>query len=223
MKLERRILRENALGLTLLGAFLFSLAGQIAFGWVAYNEELQLDGDAAVALGPYLGSGHFLEALFENWESEFLQMGLFVWLSAMLVQKGSAESKPVEEPAESDADPRERQQDPDAPWPVRRGGWILWLYERSLAIAFLSLFVASFALHAWGGQQLENEQRAEHGLPPLGLVQFVGSSQFWFESFQNWQSEFLAIFSIVVLTIVLRQRGSPQSKPVASPHAETGT
>jgi hypothetical protein len=217
-----RVLQDNALSLVLFAFFIISVAGQIGFGLSAYNREQLERGDQAVSLGAYLVSGHFLEALFENWESEFLQMGMFVWLSSRLVQKGSAESNPIDEPAESAEDPREKQHERGVPWPVRRGGWVLWLYERSLAIAFALLFVVSFALHAYGGLLLQNEERMREGLPPESALEFVVSSQFWYESFQNWQSEFLSVFAVVVFTIFLRQRGSPQSKPVAAPHFETG-
>lgn len=216
------VLRENGLSLVLLGLFLVAAVGQIAFGMGAYNEERVEEGRAAVTLLTYLTSGHFLEALFENWESEFLQMGVFVLLSAALVQKGSAESKPLDEAFEGDEDPRAHRSDEGVPWPVRRGGWVLWLYERSLATAFAVLFLLSFVLHAIGGLMQSNEERMTRGLPGQSLFDFVTSSQFWFESFQNWQSEFLAVFSIVVLTIFLRHRGSPQSKPVAAPHSKTG-
>jgi len=218
----RQILRDNGLALVLGLLFLASALGQIACGLAAYNEARAEWGKAAVSLATYLQSGHFVEALFENWESEFLQMGLFVWLSARLVQKGSAESKPMDEPFEGDEDPRAHRDDPDAPGPVRRGGWLLWMYERSLVFAFSSLFLLSFALHAFGGLKLENEERLAHSLAPQSLGEFLYSSEFWFQSFQNWQSEFLAILAIVVFTIFLRQRGSPQSKAVAAPHSETG-
>jgi hypothetical protein len=217
-----RLLRENALSLVLLGIFAVSMVGQVVFGRLAYNSEREQWGEPAVTLAAYLTSGHFAEALFENWESEFLQMGVFVWLSARLVQKGSAESRSIDEENESDEDPRQRRHAPEVPWPVRRGGWMLWFYERSLGITFAVCFLLSFLLHARGGQLLENEELLRHGQPPQSYLEFVGSSQFWFESFQNWQSEFLAILSIVVLTIFLRQRGSPQSKPVAARHSETG-
>ena len=217
------ILRENGLSVVLLGLFLVTAVGQVAFGLGAYNEERVEEGRATVTVLTYLTSGHFLEALFENWESEFLQMGLFVLLSAALIQKGSAESKPMEEGFEGDEDPREHRNDEGAPWPVRRGGWVLWIYERSLAAAFAALFLLSWVLHAFGGLMQNNEERSMRGLPSQGLFEFVASSQFWFESFQNWQSEFLAVLSIVVLTIFLRHRGSPQSKPVAAPHAKTGS
>jgi len=201
--------------------FLASAAAQIGFGRAAYNDERARDGFAAVGLGTYLTSGHFLEALFENWESEFLQMGLFIVLSVKLRQKGSAESKALDETDQSDEDPRLHAKDPEAPWPVRKGGALLVLYENSLAIAFFSLFTGSFVLHAVGGFFKTNEENLAAGRPAATLGDYWTSSQFWFESFQNWQSEFLAVLAIVVLTIFLRQRGSPQSKPVAAPHADT--
>lgn len=219
----RSLVRENALSLVLMVLFGLSVLGQMWFGLSAYNEEQLQRGESAVSLSEYLGRGHFLEALFENWESEFLQMGIFVWLSARLSQKGSAESRPLDESVESDEDPRAHHGDADAPWPVRQGGVWLWIYERSLAFTFALLFLASFVLHAWGGVRLENEERVALGLAEQELRDFVLSSQFWFESFQNWQSEFLSMFAIVVFTIFLRQRGSPQSKPVAAPHSETGS
>ena len=213
--------RENGLSIALTALFLLSIAAQIGFGLGAYNDERLGDGLPAVTIGPYLVSGHFLEALFENWESEFLQMGLFIVLSVKLRQKGSAESKPFE-PSENDEDPRAHANDPEAPWPVRRGGLILVIYENSLAIAFSLLFLFSFAMHAVGGLMKLNEENLTHGRPIASFWQYSTSEQFWFESFQNWQSEFLSVLAIVVLTIFLRQRGSPQSKPVAAPHAETG-
>lgn len=159
----------------------------------------------------------------ENWESEFLQMGLYVALTIFLYQKGSSESKDPDKQAEVDRDPRKSRNKKDAPWPVRKGGWVLSIYEHSLTLAFLILFLISFSLHALGGQRLFNEERQLEGEPPLSYFEFLGTSRFWFESFQNWQSEFLAIFAMVVLSIWLRQRGSPESKPVDAPHSETGS
>ena len=217
-----RVWKNNALSIVLSALFLGAVALQIYFGHAVYNEERQEMRRDAVSLATYLTSGHFIEALFENWESEFLQMGAFILLAVKLRQKGSTESRPFDEPCESDEDPRPHRSDPEAPWPVRRGGWILRVYEHSLSLAFFGLFVLSFALHAVGGRIQNNEQLTAHGKPAQSLLEFIGSSQFWFESFQNWQSEFLAIVSVVVFTIFLRERGSPQSKPVAAPHSETG-
>lgn len=220
--LVRRVWNDNALSIVLVALFLGFAALQVHFGRAVYNEQRQEQGRALVSLSGYLTSGHFVEALFENWESEFLQMGAFILLAVKLRQKGSTESRPFDEPCESDEDPRLHRHEPDAPWPVRRGGWLLRVYEHSLSLAFFALFAVSFGCHALGGRIQNNEELTAHGKPAQGLLEFLGSSQFWFESFQNWQSEFLAIASVVVLSVFLRERGSPQSKPVAAPHSDTG-
>jgi hypothetical protein len=148
---------------------------------------------------------------------------MYVVLTAFLYQRGSSESKPVGEPAPQDEDPREKRDDPKAPWPVHRGGWVLRLYENSLSILFAVLFVASIAVHAVSGAAAYSSEELQHGGEPVSVWQYLASSQFWFESFQNWQSEFLAVAVIVGASVYLRQRGSPESKPVAEPHVETGT
>jgi hypothetical protein len=175
-----------------------------------------------VGFAHYLASPHFLEAVFENWESEFLQMAAYVILTIFLFQRGSSESKDPDHREAVDEDPR-TSTSPDVPAVVRRGGWRLALYEHSLSIALVLLFAVSFVGHAWAGLAHYNEDRLAHGDAAVGLAAYVGSARFWFESLQNWQSEFLAVLSIVVLSIFLRQRGSPESKPVAAPHFETGT
>jgi Domain of unknown function (DUF6766) len=216
----RRFLVNNGLSLVLFGLFLFSLAGQAAAGHRRFNEEQREHGAAPVDLPTYLTSGHFVEAIFENWESEFLQMAAFVLLTIVLRQKGSSESKPVDEKDERAG--AQRGPSSRSPWPVRRGGLALRLYEHSLSLVLVLLFLASFALHAHGGAAEENRERAFRGEPPLTAAAYVATPRFWFESFQNWQSEFLAIALVVLLSIFLRQRGSPESKPVDSPHKETG-
>lgn len=205
------LLRNNGLTIAMATLFTASCAGQVLTGHAVHNEELVKDGAAPLALAAYLGSGHFIEAIFENWESEFLQMGVFVLLTKWLRQKGSSESKKLEGTEEVDEDPRKHRHAKDAPWPVRRGGAILFLYERSLSTALFLLFMVSAALHAVGGAR-------DQGVP---FAQYVTSAKFWFESFQNWQSEFLSVGAIIVLSIFLRERGSSQSKPVHKPHAET--
>ena len=163
-----------------------------------------------------------MEATFENWESEYLQIGVYVLFTAFLYQRGSAESKDPDKREAVDEDPRQHLRDPEAPWPVRRGGVALKLYEHSLSLALFLLFLASFALHAWGGAREYSEERVAHGGEAVSTLGFVRMSRFWFESFQNWQSEFLAVASLAWLSIFLRQRGSPESKPVAALHGETG-
>jgi hypothetical protein len=217
----RRIFRENGLSIALFGLFFVSVVGgQSITGYHVEKEERQQHGRAQTTYAEYIRSPHFLEATMENWESEFLQMFVFVLLSVFLVQKGSAESKKLEK-EEVDEDPRRFHARRGAPWPVRRGGLWLKLYENSLSIAFGLLFLLTFWLHSVGGAGAYNQDQLEHGGRTVSTLGYIGTSRFWFESFQNWQSEFLALGSMVVLTIFLRQRGSPQSKPVHAPHSQT--
>ena len=219
----RRFFRNNGLTVVMLALFLFALAGQIATGRHEYNDDQTEHGQPAVGLGEYLTTGHFVEATFENWESEFLQMACYVLLTVFLFQKGSSESKDPDKDAEEvDRDPRLARDKADAPGPVRRGGLALKLYENSLFLAFALLFLLTFALHAAGGHIEYSEEQQAHGRPEVSLFGYLASSRFWFESFQNWQSEFLSVAAIVLLSIWLRQRGSPESKPVDAPHSETG-
>ena len=210
--------RDNGLSLVLAGLMLGSIAGQIATGMRVYNQERAEYGQLALSTGGYLRSGHFVSATFENWESEFLQMGMYVLLTVVLRQRGSAESRPMSHEQE---DPRIEKG--PKPWPVRAGGAWKALYGHSLAIAFGLMFAVSFALHLYGSWRMEQAERAMRGEAAMPLATYLQAPQFWFESFQNWQSEFLAVLAIVVLSIWLRQKDSPQSKPVEAPHAQTGT
>ncbi len=219
----RRILRDNGLSLTLLALFIVFLIGQALTGQRHYNDEQLKHGQEPVTLTEYVSTGEFLEATAENWESEFLQMAAYVLLTVFLFQRGSSESKKIGEPEPVDRDPRRFRNKPNVPWPVRRGGWILKLYSNSLALAFLLLFLVSFILHAFAGTAAYNEEQLAHGGQAVSVLDYASSSQFWFESFQNWQSEFLAIAAMVVLSIFLRQRGSPESKPVDASHDQTGS
>ena len=219
----RRFLWENGLSIVVLLLFAGTLLGQVATGLVAYNEEQREHGQEPAGLAEYLTTGHFIEVTAENWESEFLQMGMFVLLTVFLRQKGSAESKKPDGEEDVDEDPREHADDPDAPWPVRRGGLVLTLYKNSLCLAFLALFLVSFFLHAYGGAREYSEEQASHGKSPVSTIQYLGTARFWFESLQNWQSEFLSIAAMVILSIYLRQHGSPESKPVAHPNWKTGS
>jgi hypothetical protein len=215
---RRKLLRDNALSIVMFGAFLMFWAGQAFTGWLHHNEERSEHDQPALTLRRYLGSGDFLESTAENWESEFFQMAAFVFLSAFLVQRGSAESKDPEGPEENIARSKRR----NSPCPVRKGGWRQQLYSQSLGLAFAGLFLVSFAAHALGGLRKQNEEALMHGRPTETLGEYLGSATFWFQSFQNWQSEFLSVGAIVVLSIFLRQKGSPESKPVAAPHLQTG-
>lgn len=216
-----RLLRDNALTVAMLGAFVIFLVLQSVFGWQVHNEELAEYGAAPLSWWAYLGTGHFAEAVFENWESEFLQMGGYVLLTAYLVQKGSAESKPEDQTDRPDDDRRHATS--ASPWPVRAGGLPLVVYRNSLSIALFMIFAGSFLGHLFGGVAAYNEEQAlQSGAAPISAWQFLGTSDFWFQSMQNWQSEFLAVGVLILLSIVLRQHASPESKPVTAAHAQTG-
>ncbi len=196
--------------------------GQSLVGRLEYNQEQQAHGGPAVGYLSYLGSPHFLESVAENWESEFLQIFCYVIFTALLFQRGSAESKKLDGPEAVDRDPTSARARTDAPGPVRRGGLALRLYQHSISIAFLVLFLISFGLHAAGGAREYSADQAAHGEDGVSTPAYLGTARLWFESLQNWQSEFLALVAMVVLSIFLRQRGSPESKPVDAPHRETG-
>ena len=213
-------LRNNGLCICFLALFIAALIGQTIFGFEEHNKELIEEGSIAINLSAYLISGHFIQSTFENWESEFLQMALFVVCTIFLMQKGSSESKDLDKEEEVDREPSPTRK--DAPWPVKKGGWILILYKHSLTIALLLLFVISFILHFYGSLKDENEKLSLKGLPLESVSDYMVDSRFWFESFQNWQSEFLSVFAIILLSVYLRQMGSPQSKPVDAPNMETG-
>ena len=214
--------RDRGLTLVLMVFFALFLAGQLGTGLAESNNARRAHGEAPIAMRAYLLTGHPWEAIFENWESEFLQMAVFVLLTTVLIQKGSPESRRQKVKELVDVDPRDFATDPHAPWPVRRGGWVLRLYEHSLGLAFVLLFVLSWIGHAVGGFLEFADDRAAHGAPSPAFVDYLSSSRFWFESFQNWQSEFLAIAAMAWLAVYLRQRWSPESKPVHTPHDETG-
>ena len=216
----KRFLKNNGLSLVFLVLFMISLAGQSVTGLQQHNEEIVKKGGEALSMTAYLMSGHFLQSTFENWESEFLQMALFMILSIFLYQKGSSESKDPDKKEEVDREPDPRKK--NAPWPVRKGGLALAIYKHSLCYALSLLFLVSFVAHWYGSLKDYNEERLLEGKPTETAIAYLGNSRFWFESFQNWQSEFLSIFSIIVLSIFLREQGSPQSKPVDAPDDETG-
>jgi hypothetical protein len=218
----RKWSKEHGLLLANVGLFLVFFGGMILSGASSYSDDQLAHGEPAVTIAEYLGTGAFVEATFENWESEFLQMGMYVILTVFLFQKGSSESKPMGRDAPQDQDPRDATIKDSTPWPVKRGGVVLKLYEHSLSIMFLLLFLASFALHAIGGADDYNSEQESHGQPTVTVLGYLATSRFWFESFQNWQSEFLAVAVLVGTSVYLREKGSPESKPVAEPHYETG-
>ncbi|MCX8530832.1 DUF6766 family protein [Chryseobacterium luquanense] len=217
-KIKTGFFYRNSLGIVLLCMMILCLIGQFFTGFNVENKELAEHGQSTLSFNKYFKSGHFIQATFENWESEFLQMVIYVLLTISLRQKGSSESKSLTEPENVD---REPQPNPNAPWPVRKGGIYLKIYQHSLSIAFVILFFISFVLHFYGSLKDENTEKLMKNEPLLNWYDYLSESRFWFESLQNWQSEFLAVFSLVVLSIWLREKGSPESKPVDMPHNET--
>jgi hypothetical protein len=210
----KKFIRNNSLTIAFLLLFFLSLCFQIGAGFK--------DGAAPVPFSQYLTSGHLISSTFENWESEFLQMALFVILTIFLFQKGSSESKDPDSKEQEEVDKEPDPNKKDAPWPVKRGGVWLSLYKHSLTISLLLLFLLSFAIHFYGSLKDENEELLLKHEPPETAASYFTNARFWFESMQNWQSEFLSVFAIVMLSVYLRQKGSPQSKPVDAPHMETG-
>ena len=208
----KRLLRDNGLTLVLLAMFFASAAGMLLAGQAAHNEELAEHRQPALGLIAYMASGDFLSALFENWESEFLQMAAYVLLTAMLFQRGSAESRDPDSPG---------RPDDVLAWRGRFPA-LAWLYGHSLGLMLALLFVASFVLHWWYSMETANEEAIRHGMEPSSFASYLTDAQLWFESFQNWQSEFLSTAVLVVLSIFLRQKGSPESKPVAAANSKTG-
>lgn len=214
---RKSFLYRNSLSIIFILFFLGALWAQAYFGWKEHNQEISEYNAPPLTLMTYLTSGHFMAATFENFQSEFLQMALYVILTIFLRQIGSAESKAIDKEEEVD---REPMPGPHAPSPVNKGGWRLAVYKHSLSIAFIMLFVLSWLGHLYGSFKEYNVEQHLNKLPQITINQFLKEPIFWFETFQNWQSEFLSVASIVVLTIFLRQKGSPESKPVDTPHLE---
>jgi hypothetical protein len=215
--------RTNSLSLVCFGLAAIFIVGLLFTGFRNNNDDQRAHGQPELSLGEYATSGSFWEALTENWESEYLQMAAYVVLTVFLIQRGSSESKdPAKRAEDFDRDPRDADKRRNVPRPVRRGGLCLRLYENSLFLVFLFLFLVSLALHAVTGSRDFSSEREAHGESRVSAVEYVQSSRFWFESFQNWQSEFLAVAVIVWASVYLRQRGSPESKPVAESHHDTG-
>lgn len=217
----KKFWKNNSLSIVLITLFLAFTAGQTIMGYQVNNTELEEHNQPTISLGAYLGSGHFGEAIFENWESEFLQMASYVILTVFLIQRGSAESKNPDKLNAIDQGANKKTITKDSPWPVRKGGLWLKIYRNSLFLAFLLLFLMSFTLHAVEGSRENCSEGVMHGQGCETFLEYVTGPQFWFESFQNWQSEYLAVASIVILSIFLRQQGSPESKPLTAPNSAT--
>lgn len=216
-----KLFKNNGLTIALLALFAVSILGQWISGWHVENEELLRHGRDSISLGAYTLDPSFVSSVFENWESEFLQMSAYVVLTAMLIQRGSAESRDPDDPPR-DSDLERQSHNRGAP-EILKAGWLARaLYARSLGIALFSLFLISFVLHWQGSAAAAAAEAEQHGEKAVGALAYLGDPQLWFESFQNWQSEFLSTAVLIVLSIWLRQRESPESKAVAAPNDATG-
>jgi hypothetical protein len=219
----RWFLRDNGLSLFFGGIFLLALVGQAVAGYHDFNDLQVADHAAPVTFAAYLTSSDFGADVAENWQSEYLQFALYIVATVFLVQRGSTESKePGEQGGESDEQQRVgRHARPDSPVSARASGPRLWWYANSLGLVMGLLFLGSWTAQAVAGHAAYNAQQLRSYQDPVGLTEYVASPDFWNRTLQNWQSEFLAILSMAVLSIYLRQRGSPESKPVGAPHSAT--
>jgi hypothetical protein len=219
----KRFLKDNGLSVTFGLLFLATLAGQAIAGHADYNHHQILDGGQTIGFLPFLTTSDFAVDVAENWQSEYLQFFLYIVATVWLVQRGSPESKhPDEIGPESD----EKQKvgayaAADSPKWARAGGWRTALFSRSLALVMGGLFLLSWLAQSIAGLSAYNEEQLGQLADPVTWLQYVASADFWNRSLQNWQSEFLAIGSMAVLSVYLRQRGSPESKPVGTPHGDT--
>jgi Domain of unknown function (DUF6766) len=215
---------QNSLSLFFLVIFIAALVGQAIAGHAAYNHDQVEHGEQAISLWSYVTSSHFGNAVMENWQSEYLQFTLFMLATVWLLQRGSPESKPIgKEGTESD---RAQQiggwAGPDAPSWARVRGTRTWVYSNSLLLVMLAIFLGSWFAQSVTGLNDYNSDQVSHHQPQLSWWSYVGNADFWEATLENWQSEFLAVGSFAVLAIYLRQRGSPESKPVGTPHDATG-
>ena len=221
----RRRLYESSLSIAFLVLFLGTVVGQSFAGQHVFNEDQRAHGGAPVPWHEYLTSTHFARAVMENWQSEFLQFFLFILITVWLVQRGSNESKePDETGTESDQKQRVKEYaPPNAPGWAKVRDWRRRVYENSLLLTMFAIFMLSWLAQSLSGWRAYNDEQLEHHAAVIGWGSYLTRSDFWESTLQNWQSEFLAVGSMAVFTIYLRQRGSPESKPVGAPHDETGS
>jgi hypothetical protein len=220
----RRFMKENGLSLSFGLIFLLALLGQALAGHAEFDNQQLAEGLQPISLGSYLVSANFATDVTENWQSEYLQFLLYIFATVWLVQRGSPESKELDKAGrESDEEQKVGPHaDADSPRWAKLGGLRTAIYSRSLGLVMGGIFVLSWLAQSISGVSAFNEQQLSQLQAPVSWSSYVTSADFWSRTLQNWQSEFLAVGSMVVLSIYLRQRGSPKSKPVGSPHDATG-
>jgi hypothetical protein len=220
----RRFVKHNGLSIFFLLLFLGALAGQAIAGHADFNEEQIRHGDSAISLGRYVVSSDFGTAVMENWQSEYLQFTLYVVLTVWLLQRGSPESKELDKMGlESDEEQKVgAHAGPDSPRWARVDGIRRTIYENSLLIVMGTIWLGTWFAQSVTGWSQYNSLRLDHRMDTVGWWHYLGSADFWEKTLQNWQSEFLAVGSLSILAVYLRQRGSPESKPVGAPHTATG-
>jgi uncharacterized protein DUF6766 len=219
----RLFLRNNSLSIFFFVLFFGSVAVQSVAGHRVFNEDAAMHGSETISYGRYLVSSHFGQALLENWQSEYLQFTLFILATIWLIQRGSSESKkPEDRGLESDQQQLiGRHAQPNSPRWAKLGDWRTTLYSNSLVLVMAAIFFASWFGQSVTGWTEFNEEQRDHDEATVSWSRYVGSAAFWEDTLQNWQSEFLAVGTMAAYTIYLRQRGSPESKPVGAPHTET--
>jgi hypothetical protein len=220
----RRFLRENSLSIVFLALFLAALVGQAIAGHADFNEQQVSHGDPTMSMGRYVVSSEFGVDVMENWQSEYLQFTLFILLTVWLLQRGSPESKELDK-AGRESDERQKvgayaQQ--NSPRWAKVSGIRRTIYENSLLIVMGSIWLGTWFAQSVAGRVQYNSDRLDHHMDTVSWLAYVGKPDFWSRTLQNWQSEFLAVGSMAILAVYLRQRGSPESKPVGAPHSSTG-
>jgi hypothetical protein len=220
----RRFLRENGLSVVFLTFFALAVAAQAFAGWHDFNDQATAHSEATISLGRYLTSSSFGNALLENWQSEYLQFTLYILLTVWFVQRGSPESKKLgEEGGESDEEQLVGEYAKrDSPRWARAGGLKTRLYSNSLLIVMVTIWLLSWFGQSVTGWSEFNSDQITHHQATVNWLGYLGTASFWEATLQNWQSEFLAVGSMAVFSVYLRQRGSPESKPVGAAHDATG-
>jgi hypothetical protein len=220
----RRFVRDNRMSIVFMLLFVAALAGQAIAGHADFNAVARSHGDPTISLGRYVLSSDFGAAVMENWQSEYLQFTLFILLTVWLVQRGSPESKELDK-AGTESDQSQKvgpHAQPTSPRWAKVAGIRRTLYSNSLVLVMGTFWLGTWLAQSLTGAAQYNAEQLDHQQDPVSWWSYIGSADFWENTLENWQSEFLAVGSMAILAVYLRQRGSPESKPVGAPHGTTG-